>query len=379
MSTWAGTVSADPAQAIRILQVAGTATGGILQHVSMLLRGLDRDRYLLGVACPAGHELVAVGEELHLPVHVVRIGRSLWAQAAAAMSLAGLARREGYHLLHTHSFTAGTAGCLATLIYPRVTVVSTVHNYLAPAGRRRRQVERAALRLMARRASRVITVSRTLASLLPPGAQAQVIYNGLPPVVPASREEARAALGVTGPGPVVGMVARLAAEKGVLQFVRVAARIAQQMPEVQFVLVGEGPLLEAVKEMVAGLHLTGRFRLTGRLEQAGRLFAGMEVALVPSLWEGASITAIEAMAARCPVVASGVGALPEMLDEGRAGVVADSGDEEGMAQAVMDLLENEPRRQELIAAGWEHSRSFTAAAMLEQTQAVYSSLFDRKR
>lgn len=381
MGAWADTLAPGAAagHALRILYVVGPASGGILQHVGLLLRGLDRNRYLPAVACPAGHELGSLAGELGLPMHDLRLGAAPWHEAGAAVALSRLAARHGYHLLHTHSFTAGMAGCLAAALSPRVPTVCTVHNFLAPGGRRRRRLERLGIALMRAQASRIITVSQALAALFGECEKVQVIYNGLPGVTPIPREEARRALGVPAEGPVVGMVARLAPEKGVLQFMRVAARIAAARSDVHFALVGEGPLLEQVQHLAEQAKIAGRLSLPGRVENAGRLFFGMDVALVPSVWEGASITAVEALAAGCPVIANRTCGLPEMLDQGRAGVLVDPGDDEAMAAQALALLADPGRREELALAGLDWARRFSASAMIEQTEGVYSSLFSGAR
>jgi len=378
MSTYsqAVPVGTDPAQAIRVLHVAGPAAGGILAHVSHLLRGLDRNRYLPAVACPAGHELLEVAGELNLPAYVLPV-QGMTSLGAASLALARIARREGYQVLHTHSFTAAMAGCGANVCYPRVPLVCTIHNFLAPEARRRARLERLAVGLIGVRAARIIAISQALADVFPDQSRVQVIYNGVADPDPLPGPEARQALGVPLEAPVVGMVARLAAEKGVLQFVRICARIAQALPEARFVLVGEGPLMSVVEHMVTQLHLWDRFVLPGRIENAGRLLRGMDVLLIPSLWEGASITAVEAMAAGCPVIATRVGGLPEVLDGGKAGMLVNLGDEEGMASLAQYLLGDETRRLALAEAGREQAKKFSLSVMLEQTEAVYSSLFGR--
>ncbi len=223
-------------------------------------------------------------------------------------------------LLHVHGFKANLYGYLATRF--GVPVVATNHRFdTGPQNR----FDKPTLRRMAA----VYAVSDEARDSLREhyGVPAITIPNGVDP---------RAFTGVAAtldlPGPIVGMVARLAAEKAPGDFLAVAA----QIPQATFVVVGDGPLRREL-EAAAGpnVHFLGF-----RDDMAG-VYASLDVLVQPSLREGMPMTILEAMAAGVPVVATRVGAAADVIDNGRTGMLVPARDVPAMTAAVRSLLRDD--------------------------------------
>jgi glycosyltransferase involved in cell wall biosynthesis len=143
--------------------------------------------------------------------------------------------------------------------------------------------------------------------------------------------------------------------------------------DVELVVVGrpraDGPVARAVDDL--GIADAVRF-VTGLPDPAlAELFGSAEVAVVPSLYEGFSIPAVEAMSCATPLIASRGGALPEVV--GDCGVLVEPGNPSDLAAAIGRLLDDEPRRRRLGAAGRRRvEERFTWRAMAEATADVYA-------
>jgi len=366
---------------VRVLLALGPAVGGMARHVANLVRGLDRTRFDVALAGRPDDPAVEVARSHSCPVHPLRFGPSPLRVTAAALRLAGLVRRERCALIHAHGYSAAAAAALARRVAPNAALVCTLHNFVTDTSSRRltgRRV-RSLLSLIARRAHRIITVSDSLREQfagLPDSVRSKLVTvpNGLDLCRFRNPDQGRARreLDLEPTGDVVGMVGRLAAQKGPLDFVTAAALVARRLPGVRFVLIGDGPLRREVEKLVEQLDLGDRMVLAGYRDDAATLTQAFDVAVVPSVSEGSSLTAMEAMAWGRPVVATAVGGVCEVVAEGETGVLVPPSNPQALADAMVSLLADRERAARLGEAGLRRvEREFSLARIIERTEEIY--------
>lgn len=374
---------------MRVLLAVGPAVGGMAQHVASLVRGLDRSRFDVSLAGPSEDPAARVAAEHSCAVHALGFAAPPWRSGIAALRLAGLVRRERIDLVHAHGYSAATAAALARRMTPDAKLVCTLHSFMTSttarpvAGWRARWL----LRLIARRSHRIIMVSDSLRSQVAGIAddaphKLLTIPNGVdlagfrrPDAAWARRE-----LGLCATGVVVGMVGRLAAQKGPLDFVRAAALVGATFPDVQFVLIGDGPLRADVEKLARELKFSDRLVLAGHRPDAGALAQAFDVAVVASVSEGSSLTAMEAMAWGKPVAATAVGGVLEVVLDGETGILVPPGDPRVLSAAVASLLADPERAAALGQAGRRRvERDFSLARMIERTEETYLDTIYRDR
>jgi glycosyltransferase involved in cell wall biosynthesis len=137
---------------------------------------------------------------------------------------------------------------------------------------------------------------------------------------------------------VVGAAGRLSPEKNFALFVEAAARLAPELPDVAFVVFGEGPQRAALEHLVADRGLQGRFVLPGFRDDLGKWLPHLNVAVLSSTTEGLPVALLEMFAAGVPAVATAVGGVPEVLEDGRCGYLVPSGDAASLARRLRELL-----------------------------------------
>ena len=370
----------------RIILVAPPARGGLARHVVSLLAHLHEEGYALGVACDGRGPVAEAARELLLPCYLItlQVGGGPVRAMRSALRLAGAVSRFGAQLVHTHSFSAGLVGALAVRVARSAQLVATIHNYppRARGMRPQRARDRWAVGQVLRGAARLITVSdglrHDLLSLYPGlASKAVTISNGIELAARVSRSprEVREELGIPQEGPLVGMVARLAPQKGVREFMRACAEVAARWPEAHFVLAGDGPLRGVARSLRDELGLAGRLELPGEVQSARELISALDVLVVASTSEGSSLAAMEAMAEEKPVVATRVGGVPEVVAEGETGVLVEAGDSGALAGAIDEMLRDPARARELGERGRRRAAErFDVKQMLERTQQVYADL-----
>ncbi|HOB87823.1 MAG TPA: glycosyltransferase family 4 protein [Bacillota bacterium] len=360
----------------KLLYLVRPAAGGMREHLRLLIKHFS-SRYSTHLAAPRseGERQAWEAEARGLAAEIIPLplqeGLSPARDLLSLGLLVRLLRRMRPSLLHIHGFKAALIGGPAALI-AGVPAVVTVHNFPAHRGK---ALLPPLMRLQDREQTHFIAVSRALARGLErwgiPPSRISVIYNGIDPApfVKDSRDR------FTGEEKIVGTVARLAPQKGLPYFLQAAALLAAAYPGLRFLVVGEGPERRRLEQLASRLGLNSRLQFLGYCPDLPRQLARMDVLLLPSLTEGQSITILEAMASRCPVVASQVGGVPEIIRDGENGLLVPPGNAAALAAAVSSLLANPDRARRMArSAQQEVCRNFTAAAMLQRTEEVYREL-----
>lgn len=161
----------------------------------------------------------------------------------------------------------------------------------------------------------------------------------------------------------IGAAGRFSPEKGFAVFIEAAALVAPQRPAAGFALFGDGPLRAELERLIARRGLQGKFVLAGFRNDLSRFLPNLDVAVMSSHTEGLPVILLEAGAASIPTVATAVGGIPEVLDDGKNGYLVAPGDASALAQRIVALLDNESQRQSMGRAARDRVRndfSFTA-------------------
>ncbi|HKE82638.1 MAG TPA: glycosyltransferase [Vicinamibacterales bacterium] len=175
--------------------------------------------------------------------------------------------------------------------------------------------------------------------------------------------------------PIVGNIGALVAQKGQHHLIDAAAIVVRSIPDVRFVVLGEGELRTPLEEQIKRKHLERHVFLAGFRPDALELLKGFDLFALSSLHEGLCTSLVDAMAASKAAVATAVGGVPEVLDDGVTGYLVAARDHDAMAARIIELLKNEPLRTRMGQVGLLRARErFTVERMVSGTMEVYQSL-----
>ena len=176
----------------------------------------------------------------------------------------------------------------------------------------------------------------------------------------------------SGSEPRLVCVGRLIPIKGHLVLLRALAQARARVPEISLDVAGRGPLAPALQAYARELGVEDAVRFLGFVSPVAGAFEDAAIAVVPSLGEGFGMVALEAMERARPVIASAVGGLPEIIDDGRTGLVVPSADAEALADAIVELASDLGRARAMGAAGRERALAeFTPERCVERTEELY--------
>jgi glycosyltransferase involved in cell wall biosynthesis len=177
-------------------------------------------------------------------------------------------------------------------------------------------------------------------------------------------------------GPVrIGAVANLRPVKGLDVLVRAFLRLAPRFPGLTLHLGGEGEQRHDLEALVGEAGLTHRLKLPGQITDVPAFLGSLDIAVLPSRAEGMSNALLEYMAAARPIVATAVGATPELIEDGRQGLLVPPGDERVLAGAIADLLDNPASAVELAESARRRVRErYSRAAMIRRFESFYQTL-----
>ncbi len=361
---------------IRVVEVLATGTnGGAQEHLLSLVTRIDKSRYDVSVVALSGGGAVRKLQRADIPVIVIDDPDDAIAVGALAAHLAEV-RAD---VVHAHMYRAETVAtravlALAEIGHRRPYLVSTIHS-----SRVRSSDDQALLRTLTPHMDRLIAVSRAIEHKLVDEERTTVpvslIYNGVD-LDRYDHQEACCTLpdeyGMEPGSKVVGVVARLEPEKGHPTLLEAWPAVLRAVPDTYLLIVGEGSRRDALEAQARELQIAHRVVFTGRRDDVPAVTAALDVAVLPSYREAQGLSVLEAMALSRPVVASNVGGIPEMIEDGVTGLLVPPHDAVALSAAIVRLLRDHPYADTLGRAGHDlvHDR-FCIELMVGAIESIY--------
>jgi glycosyltransferase involved in cell wall biosynthesis len=384
---------------IKIVRViARLNIGGPAVHVTNLCAGLDPAAFesilVTGTENPGEGSLLdlARGHGVE-PVIIPEIVGELTLNQRDLRGLIALyrfMRRERPHVVHTHTAKAGVLGRLAARLARVPVIVHTYHGHVLHGyyGAAQSWLLRRMEQVLALASDQLVAVSEQVKRDLvvyrvaSPG-KIRVIPLGLDlkPLLDSRTNcgQLRRELGLSLETPLVGIVGRIFPIKNHRLFLGAAAHILGELPAARFVVVGDGVLRPAMEDHTRALGIRDRVFFTGWRRDLPHIYPDLDLLVVSSNNEGTPVSAIEAMAAGCPVVATRVGGLPDLVTDGETGYLVPPGDAPALAATVARLLRDADLRLALgSAARASVAERFAVDRLVRDVEDLYDELLVKK-
>ena len=181
----------------------------------------------------------------------------------------------------------------------------------------------------------------------------------------------RQALALSADTPLIGTVARLAPVKGLQHLISAMPEILRRCPHAHLVIAGDGDRRADLEAMVRRTAVAERVHFLGFRRDAAAVTAALDVFVLPSLNEGQGRVLVTAMALGVPVVATNVGGVPEVVEDGRQGLLVPPASPAALARAVTMLVKDPALAASLGRAGRARAPLFSSEVMLKQHAELY--------
>ncbi len=349
------------------------------RQVLWLAQSLDPARYRSIVVARPVEPLATRASAAGLPVEALRPFSEL--DPLAIWSLRRLIGSRGAAIVHAHTAHAVALAALATSgTSTRVVVTRRVDFKLR---------DTVGSRWKYGRVDAMIAISHAVADALVASGIARDRIEIVPSGIDLTRHidvappSVLSAIGVVPGAPLVVQVAQLVGHKDPVTFVEAVAVARRRVPDLQAVMVGDGPLRQAVADAIERLGLQDVVHLTGYRKDADSLLAAADVVTLSSREEGMGTVLLDALALGKPVAATAGGGIPEIIEDGRSGLLAPVGDAAALGRAIAKLLveigNNLTRRAEIAAAARARANAFSMTVTADRTAAVYDRVLATKR
>jgi len=374
--------------------ISRLSVGSPAMHAALLTQRFGPPGYESTLMC--GEQEIDGGDMAYFaeshrvqPVYVRGMARSLnpFSNILVIWRLYRLLRQIKPDVVHTHMAKAGFVGRVAAWLAGVPVIVHTFHG-VAFSDQHDWILKRLFIlleRLAASMSDTIITLTQSLrhelAETYSVARQARMtilpLGLDLEGFAHATRKNGdfRKKWNIPNDAPLVGIVGRLAPIKNHDLFLRAVAQVKAQVPNAHFVIVGDGETRADVEAQVKALNLSDSVTFTGWQRDLIPLYSDLDILVNSSTSEGTPTPIIEALAAGCPVVATAVGGVPDMLDHGQLGMLALPGNPDSLADTILLALRNPPdgaRAREIILNRYSIDR------LIRDLDSLYHGLLARK-
>ncbi len=365
--------------------------GGTERQVLNLMNGLDPEQFELHMASldkvgPLLEEVTSSG----IPVSEYKT-KNLYNLGAmnARLRFARYLRRHAIEIVHSYGFYSNVFAIPAARFARVPVVIASIRD----CGEALTTAQNRVQRMFCRMADCILTNAEGVRTWLVdqgyPAGKIQVIRNGIvrsrsadgPPAGKLRRE-----LGLAADTPLVAVLSRLNAMKGIEYFLEAAVAVSRRFPAVRFLVIGGanytggGGYKMEIEKYAADLGLGSHVIFTGFRTDVHEILPEINVTVLPSLSEGLSNSLLESMAAGVPVIATRVGGTPEAVEDGTTGLLVPPRDPGSLVQAMERMLENPELARNFGEAGRRRvTNLFSIEKMVQQTESLYLSLLSAKR
>jgi glycosyltransferase involved in cell wall biosynthesis len=365
-------------QRLRVLFLIDTLTedGGAERMATGLATHLPKERFDVWICSTRTAQPGALDLLREAGVRHINLARGSRLEIHRLWPLIALIRRERFDILHAHKFGSNLWGTLIGVACRVPVVLAHDHTWSYSGDPIRKWLDG---RVIGRLATRFIAVSaldaERMVSIEHVAPEKVVLLpNGYVPRPTRNESDVRHELGIGDRVPLVAAVAVLRPQKALSVLLEAHAQVLEEIPEARLVIVGDGPergLLEAAAQRLGVAHRT---HFLGYRPDVDAILRASNVAAMSSDYEGTPVVSFECMANAVPLVATAVGGLPEVVDNGVTGLLVPPRAPHALAGAILELLKDPSLARQMGQAAAQRLPEFTIDASIRQLVTLYETL-----
>jgi glycosyltransferase involved in cell wall biosynthesis len=358
-----------------------SSTGGAERFAVGLATHLPQDRFEPWLCATRGCDDISARTLDAAGVRHVTLGRRAKWDVHRLGGLARLLRREHFDILHTHKFASNVWGSAIGTACRVPAIVAHEHSWAYEGEPGRAWLDG---HVIGRLATKFVAVSsadgrRMVTHEHVDPAKVVVIPNGYIPSPVATDTDVRAELGLKDDALVIGIAAVLRPEKRIDLLLQAHLRVRSQVPQAQLVIAGDGDCRLDLEAQAQALGIGDAVHFLGARSDVDSVLRASDVGALSSDREGSPLLVFECMANDTPIVATTVGGVPDVIEDGRTGLLVPRRDPAALADGLIRLLIEPERRVAMAAAARDALRRYTIDVIAGRFASLYDSLVGAER
>lgn len=379
---------------IKLLHISRPTEFGLYRFLMDLIKYTDKDRFEIVMACPEQGPLLKDLRNEGIRVIPIEMRREInfVDDIKSFFSILHMLKKEKWDIVHTHCSKAGFLGRIAARLVGIPVIIYTPNSWYfdEPLPSIKKKFYIFLERFAAYFGDRIVTVTEEerkeiIRKKIAKPNQIITIYDGID--IDFLKEDVcigdlRGKLGLTHDDKIVGMIARLVPQKSPLDFVRAADKVLKIIPDVKFIIVGDGPLREKVESLCQQLSIEDKVILVSTCHERrdiNKFFNLIDISVLTSSYEGLPLVALQSMYLKKPVVITKVRGIAEVIENNKDGLIVPISDINAIAQAIIFLLRNEDRARQIGVIAHEKVKEyFTAEKMARKYEELHTDILFTK-
>jgi len=360
---------------------------GVQNVMLNLITNLDSDEFEFSVISAPDGPLVNKLKELKIKHYQVPglVRKISLKDLFVLIRIYKICRMGKFDIVHTHSSKTGFIGRISARFAGIKVVIHTIHGFpFNPFQPLPKQIFFELLeKIAAFFCDRAISVNKTERQLaiekhIIPEKKILTIYNGIGEASPHS-EIFREEFGFHKDDKIFGSVCRFSKQKNIISMIKIAIEIVEANDKIKFVFIGDGELWEDVKRMVRAKNLSAEILLPGWKSNVADWLAFFDVFVLYSLWEGLSLSILEAMSAGLPIIASDIKGNNELVKNGYNGFLVKIGNKDSFVKNILWISTHDRERDEMGKNSLKLVREkFALNRFIESYKNLYINLYQSK-
>lgn len=348
---------------MKIIHIA-QANGGVEVYLKMLLKYMDNDKYdnyfILSKQYAKSKEYF---ENLGAKVYIIEMIReiSLNSDIRSMINIYNIIKKIRPDIVYTHSSKAGGLGRIPAKLVIGTKSVYNPHGWAFDMNisRKKRRVFKYIEKILGYFTDEIIAISKyekniAVCNNIVRKDKITIIENAIDLEKfdkVYDRDQLLKELNWNEECIVIGMVARISEQKSPNTFVDIAIKLSEKYEQCRFLMVGDGEQRGEIENKIQENHLGEKFKITGWVDDPYKYLSVFDIALLTSKWEGFGLVIPEYMAAKKPVIASNVGGIPNIIEDGWNGYIVDDLDVNKFVERIESIITDDSLKNKLIEAG----------------------------
>ncbi len=367
---------------IKIMHITRSLNlGGLERVITILSKELDKTKFEVSICCLLRKGYFAEGlEKEGVKIYLLN-ERNRKKDYFLFFKLARLLKQVKPDIIHTHNTHALIDGTLAGIMEKVSCIIHTDHARQFPDTKHNMILER----LLSKFVFKIVAVSQYSKNDLiryekMDVNKIQVIYNGVPnnkKII--ETKKLRDEFSLRDSCPILGYVGRLSEEKGCQTLLAALPKIVEKFPQTKLLIVGDGPFRRNLEKKVKIFNLTHYVQFFGKRVDVDNFYQIFDIYILPSFREGLPLSLLEAMSHRNPVIASDVGGIGEVIEDGKSGFLIESGNSDLLAEKVTDVLIDKKTMSDIGERAFQrYCEMFNVENMVKEYETLYIKGFKNK-